>query len=1352
VDKKAVATRLLARVREQRASAPIPRLNRTAAVPLSFAQLRLWLLDRLVPGSSEYVIPCAFRVRGALDVAALEAAFRDVARRHEVLRTRFAAADGEPVQVIDAEPQVAVRLVDVSGAMDSRERERLAMAAIERDAALAFDLTVDHPVRVTVARLAEDEHLLLVALHHIAADGWSMEILTRELAAHYEAARTGRPAELADLPVQYADFAAWQRDWLTGGVLDRQLGYWRERLAGLEPLELPTDRPRAAERSGAGACLRFDVPAATAIRLAELATAQGCSLFMAALGAFTIVLSRWSGLDDIAVGSPIAGRNRAEAEGLIGFFVNTLVLRTDTSGDPTFTELLARVREVALGAYAHQDLPFERLVEELAPERDLARNPLFELSFVFQNFQEGSWDLPGADVEPVDVETRTSKFDLLLAIAEQSDGGLDGEITFATELFDESTVRRLAEHVTRVIEQVTAHPGRPIGQIDLLSAAERDQILSGWNDTATAYPETTVHQLVAAQAARTPDAIAVAHRERRLRYAELDDRADGLAARLRRHGVTRGAKVGICAERSPELVIALLGVLKAGAAFVPLDPEYPAERLGFMIEDAGISVVITHEQARDQVPSGAGVVIDLDEPHATLRTEHTVLPAGPDDVMYVIYTSGSTGVPKGVVNTHRGVVNRLLWGQDTFRLSPFDRVLQKTPYSFDVSVWEFFWPLIVGARLVMADPGGHRDPHYLRDVLKSQRITTAHFVPSMLREFMDTADLAEFIDLRHVFCSGEALPADLARRFLQARPSCPLHNLYGPTEASIEVSHWACRPDATGPGVPIGRPIANTELLVMDKAGRLAPIGIPGELWIGGVGVALGYLNRPELTAERFIRHPFSPDPAARVYRSGDLVRLLPDGAIEYLGRIDRQVKLRGLRIELGEVESALTAHENVAASMVVVREDEPGDQRLVAYCVPAPGAHIDPAQLRRWCRRSLPAYMTPEWIVPLDQFPLTPSGKVDHRALPQPAADCPDLEREYTAPRTDTERLIANTWAEVLGRDRVGIHDNFFDLGGHSLLGVRVVNRLGRELGVDIALRALFTAPNVAQLAAQIGAANAPREIATRQDQHLAPLLGLRDRGDRTPLFCIHPAMGLGWSFAALLPHLVERPIHTLQAPALTDERQLPETIEAIAAEYLQRIQSIQPHGPYLLLGRSFGGLTAYEMAAQLERAGERVALLALLDSVPPEFDAAPDAEQADMIEQDSLRILWRNGRPGEILPPAQTKLNRAQTVAAVRAADGPMRGWSTQTLNRLLDVCATNIELANAYQPKNYSGRLHLFSAMADPDSLPSAAKAARWQRFAPNVVVRELHCRHSEVLTPGPAAAIAAELSRILDQVGS
>lgn len=1066
MSRTALETSLMAQVRERRGSTSIPRRDPSVAARPSSAQLRLWLLDRLTPGSPEYVIPCVFRMRGSLDVAALESAFRGVVQRHEVLRTRFDTMDGEPVQVIDAHPHLTVRTVDVSGEPEADERERAALAAVETDAALGFDLAADHPLRVTVVRLDDAEHLLLVSLHHIAADGWSMEILARELRTLYEAALSGRPAVLADLPVQYADYAAWQRDQLTHDLLERRLGYWRERLAGLEPLELPADRARPPRRSGEGDSVEFSVPPSVARQLADIAAAHRTSPFMAALAAFQVVLSRWSGQDDVVVGTPIAGRTRAESEALIGFFVNTLVLRTDTSGDPTFAELLGRVRETALGAYAHQDLPFERLVEELAPERDLSRSPLFQVSFVYQNVAEGRWELPGVTAEPVTLSATTSKFDLSLSLSEGSDGRLHGEITFSTQLFERATADRMAAHCLRVLEQVAADPGRRIGQLDLLTEAERHQILSEWNDTAAEYPRhRCIHQLVEQRAAASPDAVAVAFEDVKLTYRELNERANELAHHLRALGVRPEVLVGICLERGPEMIVGMLAILKAGGAYVPLDPAYPAERLALMLEDTASHVVVTQSSVADRLPAAGTrrlVRVDADRDAIAARPSTDPTPAaGPDDLAYVIYTSGSTGTPKGVQVRHRNVVCRTWEMRQRYALTADDKVLQFASISFDSSVEQIFPALTVGASLVVR--GKDFDPEEVLRVIRRHGVTVMQAPPSVWGQILSSgAARVAGSTLRAVILAGEAAsPGLLAKWFEHSRT--PVFNAYGPSETTVTATTALLRSPTAR--VPIGRPIANTDVYVMDRFGRPVPVGVPGELWIGGEGVAQGYLNRPELTAERFVPHPYSDDPAARVYRTGDVVRWLPDGELEFIGRIDRQVKLRGLRIELGEVESVLTRHESVAASVVVVREEEPGDQRLVAYCVPVPGQALDPVALRQWCLRDLPAYMTPGYFIAIDALPQTPSGKVDHRALPRPRADRSDLSHGYVAPRTDAEKLIADAWADILGQNRIGIHDNFFELGGHSLLANRLVNRMRARLGLEVTLRELFEHPTVAGL-----------------------------------------------------------------------------------------------------------------------------------------------------------------------------------------------------------------------------------------------------------------------------------------------
>ncbi|MEV6340616.1 non-ribosomal peptide synthase/polyketide synthase [Nocardia vinacea] len=1303
---------------EQRAGMSIPHRDPSAATPLSFAQLRLWLLDCLMPGSSAYVIASAFRVRGTLDVEALESAFRAVARRHEALRTRYVVTADEPVQVVDAEPRVTLRLVEVSGEPDVSERDRIALAAIERDAALAFDLMVDHPVRVTVARLAQDEHLLLVALHHIAADGWSMEILTRELATYYEAARTGRAAELAALPVQYADYAAWQRNWLTGEVLNRQLGYWRERLADLEPLELPTDRSRPAERSGAGDCLRFEVPA-IAGPLAAIAAEQGSSLFMATLAAFTIVLSRWSSQDDIAVGSPIAGRTRAETEDLIGFFVNTLVLRTDTSGDPTFTELLGRVRDATLGAYAHQDLPFERLVEELAPERDLSRNPLFQISFAFQNFQEGRWALPGADIEPVDLETTTSKFDLLIDLAERPDGGLDGGLTFSTELFDEATVRRLAGHYARVLEQVTTDPGLRIGQIDLIAEAERRDVLDEWNDTTHRLPDTTVVELFTRQARRRPDATAVIFADRELTYHQLHSRAAQLTRHLIDNGVGPGSIVAIAMPRSLEMMVALLGVLATGAAYLPIDPDHPAERIRFMLTDAQPVVTITTTDTKTILPNSITLDLSTDQ----IDTTATDLPTEihPHHLAYIIYTSGSTGTPKAVGIAHSGLTNRLLWMQAQYQLTPADRVIQKTPYGFDVSVWEFFWPMITGATLVMAAPDGHRDPAYLAQLIRDRSVTVAHFVPSMLAVFLDEPSAAECTSVRLLTCSGEALPPDLRDRCLSMFTTAEFHNLYGPTEASIDVTYWDCRHDPETPTVPIGRPLWNTRAYVLDRNLRPVPPGVVGMLFVAGTGLARGYLNRPGLTARRFVPNLFG-SPGTRLYDTGDLARWHPRGYLEYRGRADDQVKIRGVRIELGEIETTLTTHPHITQAAVLV-QGEKGYQQLAAYLVPGGDLRSDPDRATRGARdhlaRYLPGYLIPDTFTVLDRMPLNPNGKLDRRALPPPDR----TGSRGRPPRSFDEEALAELFAQALDVERVDVSDSFFALGGHSLLATRLVSRIQMVLGADVSMRTLFEAPTVEALAARLRVGERPRGLSE-------PLV-LNANGARPPLFCFAPWVGISWCYATLVRSLpADQPVYGLQSRGLDDMRTMPRSIAEAAEHHAAEIRSIRPNGPYLLLGWSFGGVVAHAVAARLQQQGEQVHLLALLDSHPRDAGYRPPtpAEHRDA-------LLTYSKLDHDFVA------DEAELVDVLSEPGSAFAALNTDQRANLVAVSRNNLRIDAGHRAEVFHGDILLFTAERTHDGAETARK---WQSHVDGIVkVVPLDYAHGDMTEPRAAALVGAAL---------
>jgi amino acid adenylation domain-containing protein len=1057
---------------DQDSPPPLARADRTRPLPLSFAQERLWFLEQFSPGGSVYHIPAAVRLDGRLDTSALERALREVALRHESLRTSFReAAGGVPAQVVAEQPDFDLRLTDLS-ALPASDREAEARRLAVEEARRPFALERGPLWRALLMRLGDEEHVLLLTIHHIISDGWSMGVLVREVAALYAGAKTGEPASLAELPVQYADYAVWQREFLRGAELERQLSYWRAQLAGAPPvLDLPTDRPRPPAQSFRGQTQTFALSHELSDSLTGLSRREGVTLFMTLLAAFQTVLSRYSGQEDLVVGTPIAGRQRLETEGLIGLFVNTLVLRAKLSGEQSFRALLRQVREVTLGAYAHQDVPFERLVEELQPARQLNRAPLFQALFILQNMPTPTLALPGLRLSATPSDGETAKFDLTLTMQEFGNR-LVGALNYDADLFDAATAARLIKHFENLLRAIVAAPDQSLAALPLLAEDERRQQLVEWNDTQRDYaPDACLHELFEAQAERTPDATALVYENKRLTYAELNARANRLAHHLMSLGVGPESRVGVLLERSPEMVVSLLAVLKAGGAYVPLDPEYPRERLVYMAEDAGLAVLLTHSRLLGELPVGAARVVCLDLARAAVAAQPAHAPEGgatPDNLAYVIYTSGSTGRPKGAMLQHRGVCNRLLWMQDEYRLTADDRVLQKTPFSFDVSVWEFFWPLITGAQLVLARPGGHQDAAYLVALIVERGITVLHFVPSMLQVFLLAERVENCRSLRLVMCSGEALPSELQERFF-ARLDAELHNLYGPTEASVDVSYWACRRESVATSVPIGRPIANTQLYILDKRLRPVPLGGAGELHIGGVSLARGYLSQPDLTAERFIPDPFSGVSGARLYRTGDLTRYRPDASIEYLGRLDHQVKLRGYRIELGEIEAALVEHAGAREAVVLARADGAGQSRLVAYVVGAAGEPGNVSELRAHLKARLPEYMIPSAFVFLNELPLTPNGKVDRRALPEPGHDRPELARRFVEPRNEVEAGVAAMWAEVLRVERVGVEDNFFELGGHSLLATQVVSRVREGFGVELPLRRLFEEPTVAGVAVAI-------------------------------------------------------------------------------------------------------------------------------------------------------------------------------------------------------------------------------------------------------------------------------------------
>ena len=1039
-------------------------VERLAGQPLvtSFAQERLWFLDRLGLVGAAYNVTFTSRLVGTLDAPALESSFRALVARHEVLRTRFEAHDGAPHALAGVAGDRVLEQCDL-GSLDADARDAAVRERMSAERTYRFDLRAGPLFRAVLMRLKDDEHVVVITMHHIVADGWSLGILHRELGALYAANTHGQLNPLPPLPLQYADYALWQREWLQGEVLEKQVAYWRRRLADAPTvLQLPTDRPRPAVASFLGAACAVVIPGSVTHGLRELARQEGVTLYMVLLAAFQVLLCRYSGQQDVIVGSPIAGRTQRETEGLIGLFVNMLALRTDLSGNPTFRELLSRVKEVTLGAYAHQDLPFEKLVAELHPQRNLAHQPLFQVMLALQNFPRHDLQLENLTWSRIPGDHVTSQFDLSLHLFERR-GGLQGFFEYATDLFDKSTIERLSGHFTQLLEQLVTRCDERIGELELLGELERRQLLIEWNQTERDYPrQRCVHELFAQQAALTPDAIALEYEAQTLTYAELEWRSNQLAHYLRHLGVRPEVIVGLCLERSPELVVGLLGILKAGGAYLPLDPAYPAERLRFMLEQTAAPIVLTHATPGAIAEALKAIKnVDLDAQRALIaKFPGTAVASAvsPANLIYVIYTSGSTGTPKGAMNEHRALANRLCWMRDRYGVDASSRILQKTPISFDVSVWELLLPLLAGARLVLARPGGHRDAAYLRTVIRDQAVTMLHFVPSMLQGFLEAPAATDCASLRTVISSGEVLTGSVAQEWNQ-RFSASLHNLYGPTETAVDVTSCEISPRAART-VPIGRPIQNVRLYVLDGNLQPAVRGVSGELYIGGLAVGRGYVRAAGLTAQRFVASPYGE--GERLYRTGDRVRYLEDGNLEYLGRLDHQVKIRGYRIELGEIEALLLQHARVRHAVVVALEEGSGVKGLVAYVVGDPSALPDGAQLRAYLQERVPEYMVPGRFVLLPSLPLLTSGKVNRAALPESGDFASTVD--YVAPVTQAQQTLARIWCEVLGLARVGVHDDFFEVGGDSIRALKLQAR-AEQAGYHFSVLDLFRVRTIAQL-----------------------------------------------------------------------------------------------------------------------------------------------------------------------------------------------------------------------------------------------------------------------------------------------
>ncbi|MEH2405209.1 amino acid adenylation domain-containing protein [Nostoc sp.] len=1073
-------------------------VSRNEHPPLSFSQERLWFIQQLQPDSFAYNVSLAFCLQGLLNISALEDSLNEIIQRHEALRTTFLASQNQPVQVIAPNLNLTLPVVDLQE-LSERERETQVLQLVKNEVEQPFDLEQGSLLRFSLVQLRENEYVLLLSVHHIVFDGWSEGVLWRELTALYTAFSTGKPSPLSKLPIQYVDFAVWQRQWLQGQVIDTQLDYWKQQLAGSPPLlELPTDRVRSPIQTNRGGIKRFQLDSHLTQKLKSLSEKSGATLFMTLLTSFVILLSRYSNQQDILVGSPIANRNRSEIESLIGFFVNIFVLRTDVSLNPSFWELLQRVRQTAMKAYSHQDVPFEKVVEALQPERNLSYSPLFQVMFILQNTPPGKLELPGLSLTRLEIENSTAKYDLTLSMIE-SEQGLSGSLEYNSYLFEQATITRMIGHFVSLLEGIVTNPHESISQLPLLTATEKQQLLVEWNNTQADYPgDKCIYQLFEEQVERTPDAVAVVFENQQLTYQQLNCRANQLAHYLRSLGVKPDTLVGICVERSLEMVVGILGILKAGGAYVPLDPEYPQERLSFMLQDADVSILLTQQKLLKRLQNHQAEPICLDTDWQSISRsdqDNLITNLKATNLAYVIYTSGSTGQPKGVALNQLALNNLILWQLKNNPISSGAKTLQFAPISFDVSFQEMFSTWYSGGTLFLITEELRRDPVALLGFLQEKAVERL-FVPFVaLQQLAEVAISRELFHshLREIITAGEQLQITPAiSQWFSRLSNCTLHNHYGPSESHVISTFTLTNSVDTWPLLPpIGRPISNTQIYILDKYLQPVPIGVPGELYIGGVSLARGYLNRPQLTQDKFILNPFDETGEGKLYKTGDLARYLPDGNIEYLGRIDNQVKIRGFRIELGEIETLLNQHGDVQVSTVIVREDHPGQKQLVAYIVPQKEVIPTISELRQFLKAKLPDYMVPSAFVILEALPLTPSGKVDRRALPAPDL-LSEIADKFVAPRNPTEEKVALIWSKVLRLEKVGIHDNFFELGGHSLIATQVISRLPEAFGISLPLRSLFESPTIAQLSEVI-----LRELKTGSSLTLPAILPVSTRQD---------------------------------------------------------------------------------------------------------------------------------------------------------------------------------------------------------------------------------------------------------------
>jgi amino acid adenylation domain-containing protein len=1286
--------------------------------PLSFSQQRLWFLQQFDPNSAVYNITRAIRLKGPLNTEALREALSSVVARHEVLRTTIREVDGSPVQVVSDSASLSLPVLDLSEKGEAGRAEEIRRFIVNQ-AQKPFDLTSELMLRAALLQTGKDEHVLVLATHHVASDGWSSGLLLRELAAIYGAVCQKRSSPLPELPIQYADFAVWQRSALQEQTLGLQLAYWKKQLQGLpEVLQLPSDRPRPSIQSfrGAREPIRLHAELTTALR--KLSQRESATLFMTLLAAFKMLLFRYSGQEDVVVGVPVANRTKPELENLIGFFVNNLVLRTNLSGDPSFTELIGRIREVALGAYAHQDVPFEKLVEELQPERTLSHTPLFQVMFGFQNARRETVDFPGLVLRSLDVDSATAKFDLFLSLVEEADS-IRGALEYNTDLFEHETVTRMIGNYLTLLEAVCAHPESRLSKLPLLTNREKQQLFFEWNDTdSSELGPDCIHRMFEAQVENSPGATALVFEEIEVTYQELNARANQMARYLTKMGISSESLVGISIERSIEMIVAVLGVLKAGGAYVPLDPSYPADRLRYMLHDAGIAVLLTQNSLLDMIPTHNTKVVCLDSEWDRISNESCAnlgeLARG-ENLAYVIYTSGSTGRPKGVQISHSAVVNFLRAMRKQPGMTAEDVLAAVTTLSFDIAGLELFLPLTSGARVVLVSAAVAADGGRLLDVLERYGVTVMQATPITWRMLLEAGWQGGKLK---VLCGGEAFPRDLAERLLER--ASQVWNMYGPTETTIWSTTY--RVERGNRAVLIGRPIDNTRVYIVDSEFNPVPVGVSGELCIGGAGVARGYRNRPELVAEKFVPDAFSGEQGARLYRTGDVARFLADGTIECLGRTDHQVKLRGFRIELGEIDAVLTQHPAIQQAVVVDHEIS-GDKRLIGYAV---GAGTTSSELKEFLRGKLPEYMIPVGFVFMEKLPLTPNGKVDRKSLPQPDGIRAERENGFVAPRDAIEVQLVNAWEAVLGVKPIGIRDNFFELGGHSLLAVRLFSQIEKIFGKRLPLATLFQAPNVESTAKLLR-----QEAWTPSWSSLVPI---QPRGSRPPFFCVHAHGGNVLNFKDLARCLgPDQPFYGLQAQGLDGSRPGHKSVEEMAAHYLKEMREVQPVGPYLLGGYCFGGKVAFEMAQQLHRHGQEVALLALIDAFAPGYRILLPWGLRRLAQ---IRFHWAN------LKSARDKKKyvlEKSAIARARAAKFMKAVIAISCLKVGLPIPAlrglkTTRQRRKPYHPLTYPGKITVFAPTMSHSGYISFESHMGWNGLAGGGL--EIH----EI--PGHVTAIIAE----------